>query len=445
MSLFGTDGVRGLVGSEPITPQTVMKLGWAAGCVLSREGVSNKVLIGKDTRISGYMLESALEAGFSAAGVNVSLLGPMPTPGIAYLTRTARASAGVVISASHNPFHDNGVKIFSSEGTKLDDQLVANIDRKMAEPMSCVESAQIGRAERFTDAQGRYIEFCKSTFPAHLDLSGINLVADCANGAGYEVAPRVLEELGANLETIANEPDGFNINADCGSTHLERLQQAVVKNGAQIGIALDGDGDRVLLIDEKGDVVDGDRILFLLATHRKLNDTLGGGVAGTLMTNLGLEQALARMDIPFVRTKVGARYVHEALVNHGWLLGGENSGHIICLDKNTTGDGIIAALQVLEVMLSTQKPLSELVADMFLFPQVMVNVRVEGADAKALVTADGVVAAVKDAEEELGADGRIVLRPSGTEPLIRVMIEGNDHHQVDRLTNQIADQVRAAI
>ncbi|MBX2867712.1 MAG: phosphoglucosamine mutase [Acidiferrobacterales bacterium] len=445
MSLFGTDGVRGLVGSEPITPQTVMKLGWAAGCVLCSKGVGNKVLIGKDTRISGYMMESALEAGFSAAGVNVSLLGPMPTPGIAYLTRTARASAGVVISASHNPFHDNGVKIFSSEGTKLDDPLVADIDQKMLESMSCVKSAELGRAERFSDAQGRYIEFCKSTFPSNLDLSGIKLVADCANGAGYEVAPRVFEELGADLLTIANEPDGFNINADCGSTHLNALREAVIESNGQIGVALDGDGDRVLLIDENGDVVDGDRILYLLATYRKQQDTLGGGVAGTLMTNLGLEQALARLEIPFVRTNVGDRFVHEVLVNHDWLLGGENSGHIICLDKNTTGDGIVAALQVLEVMLETQKPLSELVADMTLFPQVMVNVRVEGADAKKLVASKGVVEAAKAAEKELGADGRIVLRPSGTEPLIRVMIEGNDHHQVDRLTNQIADQVKAAM
>jgi len=445
MSLFGTDGVRGLVGSEPITPHTMMKLGWAAGCVLAREGVSNKVLVGKDTRISGYMMESALEAGFAAAGVNVSLLGPMPTPGIAYLTRTARASAGVVISASHNPFHDNGVKIFSSEGTKLDDALILSIDQKMQEQMVCVESDQIGRAERFTDAQGRYIELCKSTFPDHLNLSSLKVVIDCANGAGYEVAPRVFSELGADLTTIANEPDGFNINAECGSTYLDGLIEQVKAQNAQIGIALDGDGDRVLMVDETGNVVDGDRILFLLAEHRHRLGTLGGGVAGTLMTNLGLEQALGQRDIPFVRTNVGDRYVHEALVSNDWLLGGENSGHIICLDKNSTGDGIIAALQVLEVMLETEKSLSTLVAPMPLFPQVMVNVNVEGADAKALVAAPAVVAAVDQAEKELGRNGRIVLRPSGTEPLVRVMIEGNDHDQVNRLTNEIADEVRAAI
>ncbi|MEJ2177378.1 MAG: phosphoglucosamine mutase [Gammaproteobacteria bacterium] len=385
-SMFGTDGVRGRVGQEPISPQTVMKLGWAAGSVFAQKGKGDKVLIGKDTRISGYLLESALEAGFSAAGVDISLLGPMPTPGIAYLTRTARACAGVVISASHNPYYDNGIKIFSPEGTKLDDRLVALIDQKMSEPMTCVDSSELGRAERFSEAHGRYIEYCKTTFPANLDLSGIKVVVDCANGAGYEVAPRVFAELGADLK-------------------------------------------------------DGDQILYVLANHRHRSGQLSGGVAGTLMTNLGLEQALAQLSIPFVRTKVGDRYVHEALTENNWILGGESSGHIICLDKATTGDGIVAALEVLQVMLEQDQSLSTLVKDMRVFPQTMINVEVDGADARTLVDHPGVRDAVTAAEQELGPAGRVVLRPSGTEPLVRVMIEGNDSSQVERLTGQIADQV----
>lgn len=443
-SLFGTDGVRGRVGQEPISPQTVMKLGWAAGCVFAQAGKGDKVLIGKDTRISGYLLESALEAGFSAAGVDVSLLGPMPTPGIAYLTRTARACAGVVVSASHNPFYDNGIKIFSPEGTKLDDRLVALIDKKMREPMVCVDSSALGRAERFTEAHGRYIEYCKGTFPGHLELSGIKVVLDCANGAGYEVAPLVLAELGAELTVIANHPDGFNINQDCGSTHMQTLAAKVVESGANIGIALDGDGDRVLMIDEKGNQVDGDQILFVLANHRHRQGKLSGGVAGTLMTNLGLERALERLSIPFVRTKVGDRFVHEALIQNKWILGGESSGHIICLDKATTGDGVVAALEVLQVMLERNQPLSALVGDMEIYPQVMINVDVEGADARMLVEHPEVQSAVVAAENELGKSGRVVLRPSGTEPLVRVMIEGNDSAQVERLTGQIANQVSQA-
>lgn len=444
-SLFGTDGVRGLVGEEPITPQTVMKLGWAAGCVFAQAGRGDKVLIGKDTRISGYLLESALEAGFSAAGVDVSLLGPMPTPGIAYLTRTARACAGVVISASHNPFHDNGIKIFSPEGTKLDDELVAAIDRRMSEDMSCVESSKLGRAERFSDAHGRYIEYCKSTFPSHLGLSDCRIVADCANGAGYEVAPRVLTELGGDVVAIGNKPDGFNINEQCGSTYLDGLARRVVEEGARIGIALDGDGDRVLLVDELGNKIDGDQILYLIASSRREAGNLGGGVVGTVMTNLGLEQALAAASIPFCRTAVGDRYVHEALTREGWLVGGEASGHIICLDKATTGDGIVAALEVLAIMLDSDKPLSQLVSGMNRFPQVMVNVKVGKANARQLVALPQVTEAVKNAESELGDSGRIVLRPSGTEPLVRVMIEGEDASQVDRLTNQIADTVKGCI
>ncbi len=442
-SLFGTDGVRGRVGREPITPQTVMKLGWAAGCVFARAGNGDKVLIGKDTRISGYLLESSLEAGFSAAGVNISLLGPMPTPGIAYLTRTARACAGIVISASHNPFHDNGIKIFSPQGTKLDDDLVAQIDRKMSEPMTCVDSSQLGRAERFSDAHGRYIEYCKGTFPAQLSLSGLRIVIDCANGAGYEVAPRVLDELGAEVIAIANEPDGFNINEGCGSTHMQKLAATVIESGASIGIALDGDGDRVLLVDEKGNTVDGDQIIYLMAKFRQANDSLGGGVAGTLMMNLGLEQILASMSIPFVRTKVGDRYVHEALNNNGWILGGEASGHIICLDKGTTGDGIVASLEVLQIMLDSEQPLSELVTGMQIYPQVMINVDVDGANASKLVQHSEVLDAVAQAESELGSSGRIVLRPSGTEPLIRVMIEGSDSAQVEKFTRKIAATVQS--
>lgn len=443
-SLFGTDGVRGRVGQEPISPQTVMKLGWAAGCVFAQAGKGDKVLIGKDTRISGYLLESALEAGFSAAGVDVSLLGPMPTPGIAYLTRTARACAGVVVSASHNPFYDNGIKIFSPEGTKLDDRLVALIDKKMREPMVCVDSSALGRAERFTEAHGRYIEYCKGTFPGQLVLSGIKVVLDCANGAGYEVAPLVLAELGAELTVIANHPDGFNINQDCGSTHMQTLAAKVVESGANIGIALDGDGDRVLMIDEKGNRVDGDQLLYVLANHRHRQGRLSGGIAGTLMTNLGLERALEQLSIPFVRTKVGDRFVHEALIQNEWILGGESSGHIICLDKATTGDGVVAALEVLQVMLERNQPLSALVEDMEIYPQVMINVDVEGADARMLVEHPEVQSAVVAAENELGKSGRVVLRPSGTEPLVRVMIEGNDSVQVERLTGQIANQVSQA-
>jgi phosphoglucosamine mutase len=418
-----------------------MKLGWAAGCVFSRSGSGSKVLIGKDTRISGYLLESALEAGFASAGVDVSLIGPIPTPGIAYLTLTSRACAGVVISASHNPYYDNGIKIFSAEGTKLNDKLVAQIDDLMRQPMKCAESVDIGRAERFTGAHDRYIEYCKSTLPAKLSLAGIRIVVDCANGAAYEVAPRILDELGADLVAIANQPDGFNINQRCGSTHLDKLAASVVEQSASIGIALDGDADRVLLIDETGRKVDGDQILYLIARYRHDMDTLEGGVAGTLMTNLGLELALKNMSIPFVRTRVGDRYVHEALIEKGWLLGGEASGHVICLDKASTGDGIVVALEVLQIMLQTGKPLSELVAGMEIYPQKMINVRVQGCDAKDLVTSKTVAAAVVEAEQEMGDNSRVVLRPSGTEPFIRVMIESNQPEHVERLTQQIADVV----
>jgi phosphoglucosamine mutase len=422
--MFGTDGVRGRVGVEPITPTTILKLGWAAGKVFSRAGAGDNVLIGKDTRVSGYLLESALEAGFSAAGVNISLLGPMPTPGIAYLTRTARACAGVVISASHNPFYDNGIKIFSSDGTKLQDKLVQEIDDMMLQPIECVDSSELGKAKRFPDAYGRYIEYCKHTFDQSLSLEGLKVVIDCANGAAYDVAPNVLDELGAEVIAIGNHPDGFNINDNCGSTHLESVVAQVRESGADIGIALDGDADRVLLVDEQGNTINGDQILYILACHRLDKGALKGGVVGTLMTNLGLELALQDRNIPFTRARVGDRHVHEKLTERGWILGGEASGHIICLDKSTTGDGIVAALEVLEVMLQSGKSLSQLVADVTLFPQLIVNVPIGTADGKELTKNPRICDAVADAESRLGKTGRVVLRPSGTEPLFRVMLEG---------------------
>ena len=443
-SLFGTDGIRGKVGDEPITPQSIVKLGWAAGKVFSEAGRGDKVLIGKDTRVSGYMLESALESGFSAAGVNVSLLGPMPTPGIAHLTRSARACAGVVISASHNPFYDNGIKIFSPEGTKLQDHLVAQIDHMMNQPMICVDSSELGKARRFPDAYGRYIEHCTSTFDESKTLSELKIVLDCANGAAYGVAPRALTELGADLTVIGNKPDGFNINEGCGSTDLKTLQKKVLKTKADIGIALDGDADRVLLVDELGNTVNGDQILYILANYRKAKGNLNGGVTGTVMTNLGLELALEQLSIPFERTRVGDRYVHESLVRNDWILGGEASGHIICLDKTTTGDGIIAALEVLEALLDSTKPLSELVKGMETYPQHMINVPIGSSNGKSLASNPKVLEAVCFAENELGRTGRVVLRPSGTEPVFRVMIEGNNEAQVKSLTQCIAQEVSEA-
>ncbi len=445
---FGTDGVRGRVGEEPITPQTVLKLGWAAGRVLGGGARGAKVIIGKDTRVSGYLLESALEAGLSAAGVDISLLGPMPTPGIAYLTRTARARAGIVISASHNPFDDNGIKFFSPEGTKLADETELAIERLMAEPLTIVPSARLGKAERFADAAGRYIEFCKGTIPHPMNLQGMRVVIDCANGAAYHVAPDVFEELGAEVVAMGVQPDGFNINKECGSTATQALQRAVRERGADVGIALDGDGDRVILIDPDGERVDGDQILYVLATWRKAAGRLGGGVVGTLMSNFGLEQACRAQGIPFRRAPVGDRYVMNHLLEEGWLLGGESSGHIICLDKSTTGDGIIAALQVLQVMVETNRGLKELKAGMQVLPQTLINVRV-GANGKdsayrALGDAARVRAAVHDAERELAAGGRVLVRPSGTEPLIRVMVEGSDADQVARIGREIADAVESA-
>jgi len=503
-SLFGTDGVRGRVGAEPITPQTVLKLGWAAGRVLSEVEAENsaggdgggaasaagvaagagagagvgdgdgdgvgagaggiattaaaaagdardssaglriKVLIGKDTRVSGYLLESALEAGFAAAGVDVCLLGPLPTPAIAYLTRTARAAAGVVISASHNAYPDNGVKFFGRDGAKLPDAVTARIDAMLGAPLACVDAARLGKAERLTDAQGRYIEFCKNTLPAARRFAGLKVVIDCANGAAYEVAPRVFAEMGAEVTAIGNRPDGFNINRDCGSTAMDALAAKVARLGADAGVALDGDADRVLLVDHAGARVDGDQILYLLARRRQQQGNLGGGVVGTVMSNLGLERALAALEIPFARAPVGDRHVHKLLLDNDWQLGGESSGHIICRDKTTTGDGIIAALEALEAMLETGRPLRELVAGMPVYPQCMRNVPVAaGGRARDIVRDAQVESALRVAETELAGRGRILLRASGTEPLVRVLVEGEDAAQVARLADSLADSVAA--
>ncbi len=445
-ALFGTDGVRGEFGTDPITPENVLKLGWAVGSVLLKHqrGVNPQVLIGKDTRISGYILESALEAGFASAGMNVSLLGPMPTPGIAYLTRSARAAAGVVVSASHNPYSDNGIKFFSSDGFKLNDELIGAVEAKMAEPIRCVPSDKLGKARRFPDAEGRYIEFCKHTLPYRVTFEGMKVVVDCAHGAAYSIAPSVFRELGADVIEIGTSPDGFNINKDCGSTSLDAVQAAVLEHQADIGIALDGDADRVLFIDAKGQVVDGDQVLYLMALFEESKGRLGGGVVGTLMTNLALELALEEAGIPFIRAAVGDRYVLEKLQENNWLLGGETSGHIICLDKNTTGDGIVAALQVMRAMQSQQKSLNELTSSLSLFPQTMINVKVRRGSGQAIVSDTQVRTAVDQAEARMGRAGRVVLRPSGTEPLVRVMVEGEQAELVQNITSELAGVVEAA-
>jgi phosphoglucosamine mutase len=444
--LFGTDGIRGRVGFAPITPESVLKLGWAAGRVLADGNRRAKVVIGKDTRVSGYLLESALEAGLSAAGVNVSLIGPMPTPGIAYLTRTARAVAGIVVSASHNPYEDNGIKFFSAAGRKLPDETERRIEAMMAEPLVTVASAELGKAERFADAPGRYIEFCKSTVPQSMTLAGLRIVVDCSNGAAYQIAPHVFEELGASVRAIAVQPNGFNINDGCGSTQPEVLQRMVTAERADVGIALDGDGDRVILVDGNGGIVDGDRALFILSRGRHRRGTLGGGVVGTQMSNYGLEAACRQASIPFVRAPVGDRFVLEELISRGWQIGGESSGHIICLDKTTTGDGIIAALEVLNVMVETGSTLAELAAGMEVFPQSMINVRYEPVgDARFDPDASPAVRkALAEVERLLAGEGRVVLRLSGTEPVIRVMVEGRDPAAVSELTRSLADTVESA-
>jgi phosphoglucosamine mutase len=438
---FGTDGVRGKVGEMPITPDFVMKLGWAAGKVLAKQG-SKKVLIGKDTRISGYMLEAALEAGLSAAGLKPVLLGPMPTPAVAYLTRTFRAEAGIVISASHNPFYDNGIKFFSTQGTKLPDEIEDAIEQAMEQDLRCVESAQLGKASRIDDAPGRYIEFCKSTFPSELSLDGLKIVVDCANGATYHIAPSVFRELGADVITMGCTPDGLNINDNVGSTAPKALVERVLQEKADLGIAFDGDGDRLIMVDHTGYEVDGDELLYIIARDLQQQGTLVGGVVGTLMTNLGLEVALTKLDIPLVRAKVGDRYVMELLQAKGWRLGGENSGHIICLDQTTTGDGIIASLQVLKAASRANKTLFELRKEIKKFPQILINVRFAGEHDP--LASDAVQQSVREVESALGKTGRVLLRKSGTEPLIRVMVEGEAEAQVRAFAEKIAAQVIAA-
>ena len=441
---FGTDGIRGTVGEPPITPDFVMKLGWAAGRVLARGASARpKVLIGKDTRVSGYMFESALEAGLSAAGVDIHLLGPMPTPGIAYLTRTFHAQAGIVISASHNPFDDNGIKFFSAAGTKLPDDIECEIEREMDKPLETVTSRELGKAHRVADAAGRYIEFCKSTTPLGMNLRGMKLVVDCAHGATYHVAPAVFEELGAHVVPLGNKPDGFNINDRSGATAPETLQQAVIAAKADAGIALDGDGDRLIMVDHTGEIIDGDEITFIIARHRQQLGRLQGAVVGTQMSNLGLELALKTLGLDLKRAKVGDRYIMEMLTANGWTLGGESSGHIICLDLTSTGDGIISALQVLEAMLRTGQTLVTLKAGMSKFPQTLLNVRLkERMDVTALPK---VRAGVVEVEQKLGCRGRVLLRPSGTEPVIRVMVEGQDATQVDELSRYLAGVVAEAV
>ncbi len=440
---FGTDGIRGTVGVAPITPDLVMRLGYAAGKVLARKAGRERpaVLIGKDTRVSGYMLESALEAGLSAAGVDVLLVGPMPTPGVAYLTRALRLSAGIVISASHNPYQDNGIKFFSASGTKLADATEAAIEAALDQPLQCASSAGLGKARRVEDAAGRYIEFCKSTFPASLDLRGLRIAVDCAHGAGYHIAPHVFHELGADVVTVGAAPDGFNINKGVGATHPESLRRAVKKAKADLGVALDGDGDRLIMVDAAGRIYDGDELLYVIAAYRKRARQLRGGVVGTQMTNLAMAQALAKLKIPFARAKVGDRYVLEMLGARGWQLGGENSGHIICLDQHTTGDAIVSALQVLQALRSAKTTLAKAV-DFALYPQVLVNVRVANSAARTALSAAAVTKAVAAAERALDGAGRVLLRRSGTEPVIRVMVEGKSRPLVMRHAAAIAKAVR---
>ncbi len=439
---FGTDGIRGKVGDYPITADFVLKLGWAVGRVFAKEG-HGFILVGKDTRISGYMFESALEAGLSAAGVDTKMLGPMPTPGIAYLTRTLRARAGIVISASHNPYFDNGIKFFSVEGTKLPDELEYQIERYIDSDMTTVESSQLGKVQRVSDAAGRYIEFCKSTVPLKLDFSGMRIVVDCANGATYHIAPHVFSEIGAEVVSIGVNPNGLNINEDCGATNTHTLVEKVKEYRADLGIALDGDGDRLIMVDHQGEVVDGDELIYIIARSRLKTGQLTGPVVGTLMTNLGMEHALKAEGIKLLRANVGDRYVMEMLIKENGVLGGEGSGHIICLDRTTTGDGIVAALQVLAEMQVSGKSLAELKSGMQKYPMELVNVRV--AKKVDINKFDGIKKAVAAVEKKLGDNGRVLLRASGTEPLIRVMVEGVNADEVVKYAHQLAEDVRNAI
>lgn len=431
---FGTDGIRGEVGQYPITPEFMLKLGWAIGKVLSH-GERGKVLIGKDTRISGYMFESALEAGLAAAGVNIHLLGPMPTPAIAYLTKTQRASAGIVISASHNLYQDNGIKIFSKNGYKLDDAIERQIEEMLDQPMETVKSNQLGRAVRIDDAAGRYIEYCKSTVSSNLSFENIKIVVDSANGATYHIARNVFQELGAKVMTMGCEPDGYNINLNCGSTQPAALQRKVIEEKADLGIAFDGDGDRVLMVDHQGEVLDGDELLYMIVKFRQETQGFSGGVVGTLMTNLGLEKAFEADSIPFERAQVGDRYVLEILLKNNWTVGGEQSGHIICLDHATTGDGIVSALQILSAIKYYQKPLAELKRGFSKFPQKLVNIRFE--KEKDPLAHTHVQKAIQETQKSLGKRGRILVRKSGTEPLIRVMVEADDEHLMHQLTDKL--------
>ena len=436
---FGTDGIRGRTGQEPITAEFALRLGWAVGQVLVQDG-KGTVLIGKDTRISGYMLSAGLEAGLISSGLDVWLLGPMPTPGVAYLTRSLGAQVGVVVSASHNPYYDNGIKFFSGDGAKLPDSVEAKIEDLLSKPMQTAEPKNIGRAKMLPDAKGRYIEFCKSTFPQGYDLRGMKIVIDCANGANYHIAPHVFAELGADVVSIHDQPDGFNINDKCGSVHTESLQKAVLQYGAECGIAFDGDGDRVIFVDHTGKVIDGDELLYVIAMGYKLQNKTFGGVVGTLMTNLGLEQALKHQQIDFVRANVGDRYVLAAMQERGWALGGEASGHILCTDKTTTGDGIVAALQVLAEMLAANRSLQDLCKDIDKTEQILLNVPVE--NGKAVVEDPRVQSALAQHERDLGGSGRIVLRPSGTEPLVRVMVEGEDKTRIHTVAQDMCDVVK---
>jgi phosphoglucosamine mutase len=439
---FGTDGIRGTVGQPPITADFMLKLGWAAGRVLSKQG-HGTVLIGKDTRISGYMFESALEAGLSAAGIDIRLLGPMPTPAIAYLTRTFHAQAGIVISASHNPHEDNGIKFFSGEGIKLPDDVELAIEAELDQPMTHVESTKLGKAKRVDDAAGRYIEFCKSTIPTQMQFRDLKIVVDSGHGATYHIAPNVFDELGARVIALGNKPDGLNINDKCGSTHPEKLREQVMETQADLGVAFDGDGDRVVMVDHKGELVDGDEILYIIAQARHGEGKLKGDVVGTVMSNLGLEHALARHALKLKRAAVGDRYVLEMMQRDGCVLGGESSGHIICLYRTTTGDGIVSALQVLAAMNKSGKSLRELKSAMTKYPQVLVNVRM---DRKIDVAkSDQISSAVRAAESKLAGNGRVLLRPSGTEPLVRVMVEGQDMTQVKALADEIAEVVKQAV
>lgn len=435
---FGTDGIRGRVGDYPVTPDFFLKLGWAAGKVFANNNW-NGVLIGKDTRISGYMFESALQAGLTSAGMDIKLLGPMPTPGVAHLTSRFQAQAGIVISASHNSYEDNGIKFFSAQGTKLSDDIEFAIEDALDSDLKTVSSDKIGKASRITDASGRYIEFCKGAINNDVELAGLKIVLDCANGATYHIAPNVFEELGAEVIVIGNEPDGFNINKECGSTKPEELAKTVIANQADLGIAFDGDGDRVQMVDHAGEIVDGDELLFIIAMHKLGEDNQDQGVVGTLMSNLGLELALQDLKIPFRRTPVGDRYVMQELKTRQWHIGGESSGHVICLDKTSTGDGIIAALQVLAAMQEKEKSLHELKSMMEKFPQTMINVRLNNPNA--LSDNKAINSAVKDAESTLGKEGRVLLRPSGTEPLVRVMVEGSDKTLVSQLATDLSQVV----